>query len=77
VREGAEDLSDQADDIQAALDDAKSNDPDLADFEEKLESLDWGEDELGKLAAPSEASLINAAILALQECLRRLENGSI
>jgi len=73
VREGAEDLESQVEALQEDLDEAKVEDKYLEPFEEKLEKINWGEEELEEIEAPDEANEIKNVINALEKRLEELE----
>lgn len=74
VREGEEDLQKQVDELQEKLEKAKEDDSDLEPFKERLDDIDWGEEELKKLEPLTEAEGIHKVLQALQKRLEELEN---
>jgi hypothetical protein len=65
VREGPEDLRNQATELQRRVDDAADEDEGVPGFEEKLSELDTGD--LDLIEPPDEVQLIDEVIAALQE----------
>lgn len=76
VREGEEDLESQRDDLQERLEKDKKKDPDLDGFTERLDEVEWGEEELEDIEVPDEADEIKKVIEALESRLEEMEEAS-
>lgn len=72
-----EDVESQVNDIQEQLDDDKEHDDTLKEFTEKLEDVEWGEDELKEIEIPDPIEEIETVIMALEVLKEELQTGEI
>jgi hypothetical protein len=67
VSTAEEDIENIVEELQDNLDEDKANDSDLEEFKKKLESIEWGEEELDAIEVPDPIEEIRRVINALEE----------
>ncbi|NVM56928.1 MAG: hypothetical protein HWN51_02245 [Desulfobacterales bacterium] len=75
VRKGPDDLSSEAEDLQAEANSAALNDPELDQYEEELGGIDTKEGELKKLEKPDRNGVIRTVIKRLKAMLASRPNS--
>lgn len=77
VTTAKEEVESQFDVIQESLDNDKSHDETLEEFEEKLLEVEWGEEELNKIETPDPIGEIDSVIKVLEELKLEIQEYEI